>query len=177
MFANRKPNFYTVLGIFLMLTFSCTIGKAQQCVSCPKFNHVYLSVHDIQSSLNFYTKAFGLKLTDSFSVLEITTADSSFRKYVKVVFLKFENQDFVYELAERVNKTDSLSRPGNLLQHVGIEVANIKSTLSDAITAGAKLATPIRRVKTNSGLEILQSYINGPDGEVIELTEIVTGGY
>lgn len=45
------------------------------------------------------------------------------------------------------------------------------------IKAGGKLAVVIRLVKTNTGLEIKQAYMKGPDGETIELTEIISGEY
>jgi hypothetical protein len=45
------------------------------------------------------------------------------------------------------------------------------------LNAGGKLAVPIRQVKTNAGLTIKQAVIKGPDGESIELVEIVSGNY
>ena len=80
-------------------------------------------------------------------------------------------------MAERANKGDT-TRDGNLYQHqhVGVDVKDINVALQSAMRAGAQLAIPIRRVRTNSGLEIKQAYIKGPDGETIELTEIIARG-
>jgi catechol 2,3-dioxygenase-like lactoylglutathione lyase family enzyme len=143
----------------------------------PVFNHVYLAVHNIDSSLAFYTKAFDLKITDRFNQLDITQADTAFKRPVQVVFLKFPGQDFVFELAERADKSDTSTRAGNLFQHVGVGVKDITVAFQRVIKAGGKPAIAIRRVKTNTGLAIKQAYMKGPDGETIELIEIISGGY
>src|SRR5436309_6499557 len=87
----------------------------------PVFNHVYLAVRNLDSSLKFYTTAFDLKVTDRFTQLDIVQPDTTFKRAVNVVFLKFPKQDFVYELAERADKNDT-TKQGNLFQHVGVEV-------------------------------------------------------
>lgn len=166
-----------IVQLVLFLLLFCYNKVDAQCTTCPKFNHVYLSVKDIQASVQFYTKAFDLKITDSFNLLNISTSDTAFKKPVKVIFLKFPGQDFVYELAQRADKNDSISKPGNLLQHVGVEVNDISTALTRVTSAGGKIAIAIRSVLTNSGLEIKQAYVKGPDDETIELTEIVKGGY
>ena len=56
-------------------------------------------------------------------------------------------------------------------------VKDIAVALQRGINAGSKVSIPIRRVKTSSGLEIKQAFMKGPDGESIELTEIISGGY
>lgn len=162
-----------IISLAFNLCFSDAAAQVQQ---LPVFNHVYLAVHNMDSSLKFYTTAFDLKITDRFNLLDITQPDTSFKRTVNVVFLKFPGQDFVYELAERADKTDT-TRPGNLFQHVGVEVKDITVALQRVINAGGKVAIPIRRVRTNSSLEIKQAYMKGPDGETIELTEIISGGY
>jgi predicted enzyme related to lactoylglutathione lyase len=163
-----------IFNIALSLCFNKAAAQDQQV--CPAFNHVYLSVHNMDSSLKFYTKAFDLKVTDRFTQLDITQTDTAFKRAVNVVFLKFPKQDFVFELAERADKNDT-TRPGNLFQHVGVEVKDITVAFQRGINAGGKVVTPIRLVKTNSGLEIKQAYMKGPDAETIELTEIISGGY
>jgi predicted enzyme related to lactoylglutathione lyase len=162
-----------VFGLVLSLCFNNAVAQDQQ---LPAFNHLYLAVHNMDSSLKFYTKAFDLKVTDRFNQLDITRTDTSSKRAVNIVFLKFPGQDFVYELAERSDKNDT-TRPGNLFQHVGVEVKDNVIALQRAVNAGGKMYMPIRRVRTSSGLEIKQAFIKGPDGESIELTEIISGGY
>lgn len=170
----KATSFSIVLSIVSSLCINKGDAQSQQVT--PAFNHVYLAVHNMDSSLKFYTTAFDLKVTDRFNQLDVTQTDTAFKRTVNVVFLKFPGQDFVFELAERADKNDT-TRPGNLYQHVGVEVKDITVALQRAVNAGAKVATPIRRVKTNSVLAIKQAYIKGPDGETIELTEIISGGY
>ena len=151
--------------------------SAQPQQARPAFNHVYLGVHNIDSSLAFYTKAFDLKVTYRISQLDVTQTDSTFKRTVNIVFLKFPGQDLVYELGERADRSDTTVKTGNLYQHVGVEVNDVAATLKRVLDAGGKLAVPIRQVKTNSGLTIKQAVVKGPDGESIELVEIVAGNY
>jgi lactoylglutathione lyase len=169
-----KPLLMSLLSVLVMGC--CCQGIAQNQQTPPAFNHLYLAVRNIDSSLKFYTKAFDLRVTDHFNQLEITQSDSNFKRSVKIVFLKFPGQDFVYELAERVDPNDT-TRQGNLFGHVGVEVKDIVVAVQRAIDAGGKLYIPVRRVRTSSGLEIKQAFLRGPDGESIELAQIVTGNY
>jgi catechol 2,3-dioxygenase-like lactoylglutathione lyase family enzyme len=163
-----------IFSIILILCLDKADAQDQQVY--PVFNHVFLSVRNMDSSVKFYTKAFDLKVTDRFTQLVITQADTTFKRDVNVVFLKFPGQDFVFELAERADKNDT-TRPGNLFQHVGVEVKDITIAVERVINAGGKITIPIRRIRTNSRLEIKQAFMKGPDGEAIELTEIISGRY
>ena len=151
----------------------CFHSSAQVQQGNPAFNHIYLGVHNMDSSLKFYTTAFDLKITNRISQLDITQADTAFKRPVNIVFLKFPGQDLVYELGERSDTT----RIGNLFQHVGVEVKDLKATLQRVLDAGGKLAVPIRQVKTNSGLAIKQAVVKGLDGESIEIVEVISGEY
>lgn len=151
-------------------------GSFQPVYSYQRFNHVFLSVNNVDSSLGFYTKAFGLEISDRFNELNVRQTDTVFKRHVNVIFLKFPGQDFVFELAERLDKKDTV-RASNLFQHVGVEVKDIELAVQKAIDAGGKIMMPVRNVRTNSGLEIEQAYIKGPDGETIELTQIISGKY
>ena len=151
----------------------CFPSRAQVQQGNPAFNHIYLGVHNMDSSLKFYTTAFDLKITNRISQLDITQADTAFKRPVNIVFLKFPGQDLVYELGERSDTT----KTGNLFQHVGVEVKDLKGALQRILDAGGKLAVPIRQVKTNSGLAIKQAVVKGLDGESIEIVEVISGAY
>src|SRR5215470_2809007 len=126
----------------------CQVIAQQQ--TPPAFNHVYLAIHNIDSSLKFYTKAFDLKVTGPLQSIRSYPGDSTFKRSVKIVFLKFPGQDFVYELAERADPNDT-TRQGNLFGHVGVEVKDIVFVVQRGIDAGGKLYVPIRRVRASSG--------------------------
>jgi catechol 2,3-dioxygenase-like lactoylglutathione lyase family enzyme len=142
----------------------------------PRFNHVFLYVSNLDSSLQFYEAAFDVKVVNRFTELEITQGDSTFKRNLKIVFLKFSNQDFVLELAERPNTMTIANQPG-VLQHVGIEVEDIGIAFKRLSNAGGKIMVPIRKVRTNSGLEIKQAFFTGPDEEQLELVQVISGGY
>lgn len=163
-------------NLFLLFTLVliCTISKAQNNAITPYINHVFLSVSDIDSSTSFYTNAFDLKVTQRFKYLEINRGDETDTLKVKIAFLKFPGQDFVYELSERTG--DSVAQPG-LFQHIGIEVDDIESTCNEFHALGAEPIIPIRTVKTDGDLEIKQAFFKGPDGEHIELIELISGEY
>jgi catechol 2,3-dioxygenase-like lactoylglutathione lyase family enzyme len=148
-------------------------AAAQDQQVTPAFNHIYLGVHNMDSSIRFYTTAFDLQITNRLSQLDITQTDTAFKRPVNIVFLKFPGQDLVYELGERSDTT----KIGNQFQHVGIEVKDLKLALQRVLAAGGKLAVPIRQVRTNSNLAIRQAVVKGPDGESIEIVEIISGEY
>ena len=60
---------------------------------------------------------------------------------------------------------------------MGVEIKDVTATLKRVLEAGGKLAVPIRQVRTNGGLTIKQAVVKGPDGESIELVEIISGDY
>jgi catechol 2,3-dioxygenase-like lactoylglutathione lyase family enzyme len=171
-----RPN-PALIATIVYLILSLNNAKAQIQQATPAFNHIFLAVHNIDSSIAFYTKAFDLKITYRINQLDITQTDSAFKRMVNIVFLKFPGQDLVYELGERPDRSDTTIKTGNLYQHVGIEIKDLAATLKRAVDAGARLAVPIRQVKTNGSLTIKQAVVKGPDGESIELVEIVSGNY
>lgn len=161
-----------------ILLFCCTMlsfdTHAQNHTEKPVFNHVFLSVSDIDSSISFYTTAFNLRVTQRFEHLEISQQDKTDTLDVKIAFLKFPEQDFVYELSERFEDTALSS---GLFQHVGIEVDNIKAVSNRLIEVGAEPIISTRHIKTDGALEIKQAFFRGPDGEQIEIIEVLKGEY
>jgi catechol 2,3-dioxygenase-like lactoylglutathione lyase family enzyme len=164
-------NIYTFITLAIILT-SCGSKEPLS----PRFNHVFLVVSDMERSVEFYTKAFDLKVTnDKIKHLVLTYEDGT-QKQVEsnVVLLKFPGQDFVFELKE-VEKMDTIEN-FNLFQHVGISVKDIDKALKKALNAGAEITSPIRLVQTH-GLALKNVFLKGPDGEDIELDQIISGEF
>ncbi len=125
------------------------------CVSCspessvplsPRVNHVMLLVSNIDASVEFYTKALGLEVTNRITSLTIENADgTSIEIDVKMAFLKFPGQDFVYEMSEN-SRDDKIEPAGVLFQHVGIDVKDIDAALKRALDTGAELVVLVRTV-------------------------------
>tara|TARA_R110002073_G_scaffold59420_2_gene149752 strand:- start:8077 stop:8559 length:483 start_codon:yes stop_codon:yes gene_type:complete len=155
--------FYLLLISLLMIT-SC---EPKEPIS-PRFNHVVIQVSNMEKSVNFYTNAFDLKVTNDSLKHVVYTLEDGMKKErdVNVVLLKFPNQDFVYEMSEVAEYDNSTNF--DKFHHVGIDVRNIKSAFKRAVEAGAEVLVPIRLVQTN-GIETKQAFLKGPDGEVIEL--------
>lgn len=139
------------------------------------FNHVLLQVSDMDRSLRFYTTAFDLRVTNKFSDITYTRGDSTLQRTFKIVFLKFPWQDFVFELAQL--QSPPVAGSTGLFQHIGVEVKDIIATTERLVGAGGIQLRPITRVRTDSGLEIKQAFFQGPDGEQIELVELIKGEY
>ena len=163
------------LTLLLYLFFLVTSGNTQTPLT-PRFNHVFLYVSNLDSSIQFYEAAFDVKVSQKFSEMEITQGDSTFKRNLKIAFLKFPNQDFVFELAERPKTINTTNQP-ELFQHVGVEVKDILPAIERIIKAGGTSMIQMRKVRTNSGLEIKQAFFKGPDQEQIELIQVISGGY
>ncbi len=148
----------------------------------PRVNHVMLYVSDLDVSIDFYTKAFGLEVTSKISSLSFENEDGTKTSVeIELALLKFPGQDFVYEMAE-VARTEDEGEGGNvvtsshLFQHVGIDVTDIDAALQRALDAGAKLAAPVRLV-TAEDVKAKNAFVTGPDGEMIEFMQIIEGEF
>ncbi len=130
----------------------------------------------VEQSIEFYTQAFDFQVTNRLDTLIATQPDGNeLVRPVKMAFLKFPNQDFVFELSQQV--TDTTNRPSAfLLQHVGIDVQDIDAAYTRAIGAGAEALLPVRVVKAK-GIEAKQAFVGGPDGERVELMQIIAGEF
>ena len=163
---------FYLLMIGLLMINSC---KLKEPIS-PRFNHVVIQVSNMQKSIDFYTNAFDLKVTnDSLKHVVYTMADGTkSERDVNVVLLKFPNQEFVYEMSE-VSEYDH-STNFDKFHHIGIDVRDIKKAFDRATNAGAEVLVPVRLVQTN-GIETKQAFLKGPDGEIIELMQIISGEF
>ena len=141
----------------------------------PRFNHVALQVSNMEKSIKFYTSAFGLEVTKRITQLERTDQDGNTTNFdINLTFLKFPEEDFVYELSQSSEMDSLVQSP--LLKHIGIDVNDIEKAYLKAINLGAKSITSIRSVKAND-LEVKQAFISGIDGEVIELIQVISGEF
>lgn len=162
-------------SLLVLVIASCT-NNNQHTVISPRVNHVMLYVSDLEQSIDFYTQAFDFQVTNRLDTLIATQPDGTeLVRPVKMAFLKFPNQDFVFELSQQV--MDTTNRPAAiLLQHVGIDVQDIDAAYTRAIDAGAEALLPVRVVKAK-GIEAKQAFVGGPDGERVELMQIIAGEF
>jgi len=160
------------LFLVLLLLTSC---ESKQAIS-PRFNHVMLSVSDLETSVKFYTSAFDLQVTnDQLKKIEVFNNDgTTISRDVNMAFLKFPGQNFVLELSE--TPTISSENPSPFYQHLGVDVQNIETAFNRMKDIGAEVLVPIRLIKAE-GVEAKQAFFKGPDGEPIELMEIISGEF
>lgn len=141
----------------------------------PRFNHVYLTVSNLERSVAFYTSAFDLELTNELKHLKRTEANGEVLEYdIKIALLKFPGQGFVLEIGER-SGLEAANENANYA-HLGIDVKDIVVAQERLINAGAQLDRPIALVETNR-IKAKNSFFTGPDGETIELMQIISGDF
>jgi len=92
---------------------------------------------------------------------------------VKMAFLKFPGQEFVFELAERKIEDDGITP---VFQHVGVDVVDIDAAAKQVEAAGGKGFTGIAVVE-GQGVKAKTAFFKGPDGENVELMQIVSGTF
>ena len=156
--------------VFLLLN-SCVSKQS----TSPRVNHVMLSVTDLDASIKFYTTGFDLQVTNKLKKIEVFNEDgTTLSRDVNMAFLKFPNQNFVLELSE--TPTINSENPSPFYQHLGVDVQNIEKAFNRLKNIGAEVLVPIRLVKAD-GVEAKQAFFKGPNGEPIELMEIISGDF
>ncbi|GAB4236633.1 MAG: lactoylglutathione lyase [Ekhidna sp.] len=167
---------FQILAMGMML--SCgnkTVNQPKNEVLSPRFNHVYLTVSDMKKSVEFYTTAFNLQVIKEIKEIKRTPEGEETSSYdISLTLLKFEGQNFILEIGERAafeseNTTASYA-------HLGIDVSDIV-VASDRITAaGAKPLRPITLVEA-ADIQAKTAFFLGPDGETIELMQVISGNF
>lgn len=157
----------------LVLAGSAWRPRAADPVS-PRFNHVMLYVANLDSSVAFYTRAFDLQVAQRVASLNITRPDgTTASREVKMAFLKFPGQDFVFELAERKVEDDGITP---VFQHVGVDVKDIDAAAERVKAAGGQSFNGIAIVEAE-GVRTKTAFFKGPDGENVELMQILSGTF
>jgi catechol 2,3-dioxygenase-like lactoylglutathione lyase family enzyme len=149
---------------------------AKEAALSPRFNHVMLFVSNLDSSITFYTTAFDLQVAQRITELRVTGASGApTARPVKMALLKFPGQEFVLELAERPAPTSAGPSPS--YQHLGVDVGDIEAAAERVRKAGGQAPSPIQTVSTSSGTVAKNIFFRGPNGELVELMQIVSGEF
>jgi catechol 2,3-dioxygenase-like lactoylglutathione lyase family enzyme len=168
---------FKILSIALFLFFA-TEGFKEKTIKplSPRINHVMLYVSDLDASVDFYTRAFDFEINKKPTHLTFEEEDGTRRTLdVKMAFLKFPDQDFIFEMAEqKLNENDD--HFSCLYQHFGIDVEDIDFSFKKALKAGGMKLAPIRTVIADD-LTAKLAFLKGPDGEVIELMQVESGEF
>ena len=139
------------------------------------FNHVFLTVSDIDKSVAFYTTAFDLEVSKEITSLRRTDAEgNTSESAIKLSLLRFPGQPFLLEIGERPDfeaNNDSTS-----LAHIGVNVEEIEVAVRRLIDAGAEQVRPITLVEADD-IKAKTAFFLGPDGETIEVMEMIAGEF
>jgi predicted enzyme related to lactoylglutathione lyase len=91
-----------------------------------------------------------------------------------MAFLKFPGQEFVLELSEQQLAADG---PAPFYQHLGIDVPDIEAAATRVQEAGARDFTGIQTVRATGGIVAQNAFFRGPDGEILELMQMIEGEF
>lgn len=175
---TRRPRLTLLwqLAVLLLLGGGLTAFSSRPAVPLqPRFNHVMLYVSDLDASIAFYTRAFDLTVSQRIDTLRVTRPDGSeAARAVRMALLKFPGQDFVFELAERRVQDDGTSP---FFQHVGVDVADIEAAAARVQAAGGREFSGLSTVRTSGGTTARNGFFKGPDGEMVELMQVLRGEF
>ncbi|MFN2373099.1 MAG: VOC family protein [Cyclonatronaceae bacterium] len=167
------------MGIFILVM---TLILANGCnpetpeTEGPRFNHAMLYVSDLDASVLFYRDAFDMRLDQKLNHLMVVNDAGIYDTLsVNMAFLRFNGSRFVLELSQRAMAQDSNAVPLHY-QHLGIDVDDIELAMKKAGAAGAETLRPVTTVKAE-GIKAKNAFLKGPDGEIIELMEILEGEF
>lgn len=154
-------------------------APAREAPLSPRFNHVMLTVTNLDSSVAFYTAAFDLQVAQRITEMTVTGVEgtTSAPRQVRMALLKFPGQEFVLELAERPAPAAGTSGPAPFYQHVGVDVVDIAAAAERVRRAGGRSPSPIQTVSTSSGTVAKNMFFRGPSGELLELMQLVSGEF
>lgn len=174
--SRRRLAIPALAGLALLAIGVSGFSPAPRHVLSPRFNHVMLTVSNLDSSITFYTSAFDLQVTQRIAGISSTPGEGSPnpQRQVKMALLKFPGQEFVLELAERPAGS---AGPAPHYQHLGVDVMDIVSAGERVRRAGGRDPSTINTVRTSTGTVAKNMFFRGPSGEMLELMQMVTGEF
>lgn len=172
---RTRPGALALLALIPVLAALTAFAARPTAELSPRFNHVMLFVSDLEASIEFYTTAFDLEVTQRLDALERVQPDGSVAvSPVRMAFLKFPGQEFVLELSEQAITVEG---PGRFYQHLGIDVVDIEAAADRVQEAGARNFSGIREVRAPDAARVLNAFFVGPDGEQLELMQLLEGEF
>lgn len=161
-----------LLPLLLLFSLGCSVQDTED-KGRFRFNHVMLYVDDIDRSVNFYTSVFPLTEENRVNELRVVTEEGTDTIPVKIALLRFSDQDFVLEISEQPDRP-AKDQPSPSYQHIGVNVRDIDAMEARLVAGGAELISPVREINANT-IEAKISFYRGPDGEIIELMQLIEG--
>lgn len=174
MYMNSKASITAILVLVVLLISGCQ-KKVKDTPSKMRFNHVYLTVTDMKRSVDFYTTAFDLEVTQKINKIKRTPEGRKTEEYdINLTLLRFPEQNFLLEIGEKVEY--SVDNSGANFTHLGVDVKDIEKSSERLVDAGAIWLQPITTVEAGD-IIAKNAFFTGPDGETIELMQIIAGQF
>lgn len=153
------------------------------CTSCitvedtaPRFNHVMLYVSDADVTRAFYEDAFGMEFYKQVTEMVVLYEDAmSDTLSVNITLMRMPGHTFNVEFIQSPAASDTTLRSPHY-QHIGIEVDDMAASMRRAESAGAVRAREMRDLQAGD-IRAKTVFYYGPDGEMIELMEILEGEF
>ena len=129
----------------------------------PRIRHTMLRVKDLDKSIDFYTRLFGMTL--------FRRRDNESGKY-SVAFVGFgdENGDPAIELTYNWGKDDDYDK-GDAFGHIAIGVPDINGFCAMLEKEGVEIPRPVGPLKGAGPNASNIAFVKDPDGYMIELGE------
>ena len=124
-----------------------------------RFLHTMLRVGDLDRSINFYTKAFGMH--------EMRRRDVPDGKYT-LAFVGYGDEESNTAIELTYNYGVEKYEPGTAFGHLAVGVPDVAGACERAVEAGGVITRPAGPVKF--GTTII-AFVRDPDGYLIELLE------
>ena len=157
---------YTLIGCHSSIT---------EDVISPRFNHVYLNSSDVDKSIAFYQAAFDVEVfKDIKKITRIDSIGQANTSSTHIVLLRFPGQNFNLEIGNTPNFLPDNSKSS--YAHLGIDVEDIETASQRLINAGATPIRPIGTVQAND-ITAKTAFFTGPNGEVLELMQLIEGEF
>lgn len=162
----------TILLVGLSV-FSATGQEAPAEKKAPAGSRVYdigIYVTDLDRTVAFYTKVFGLKVTRRWKSMQSRIGNGDWQEApLPGVFLEGAKGTKL-EFLQR-GKPDKRQAAQEPINHIAIHVEDVQATVDRALAAGAKLAFPgsdLHYVKIED-LSVVHTQVIGLDGERIQI--------
>jgi len=129
----------------------------------PRIRHTMLRVKDLDKSLDFYCRLFGMTL--------FRRRDNEGGKY-SVAFLGYgdENSDPAIELTYNWDQDDDYDK-GDGFGHIAIGVPDIRALCEMLEKEGVDIPRPVGPLKHAGPNASIVAFVRDPDGYMIELGE------
>lgn len=150
-------------------------------MDAKRFDHVGIVVKDVEMQKKFYCDVLGLRLFGERDSIAPPTGDHTNIPGAKrrLIFLCDQNGEIVLELVYYLDPQSPAGQPLNPNQlnaiHLCFNVKNLQERYKELSLKGIRFLTPPKLLKTPDGKTVCLAYAQDPEGNWIELKEVLNG--